>query len=70
LVFGVVSAQLQGLLNLLLRRSLTKKPKILAPKWLQYFFNRSSSANGKQNQRAELVLGASLSGAHGVTRTE
>jgi len=31
LVFGVVSAQLQGYLNLRLRRSLAKKPKILAP---------------------------------------
>jgi hypothetical protein len=29
--FGVVSTQPQGFLNLLLRRSLAKTPKILAP---------------------------------------
>jgi hypothetical protein len=39
LVFGFVSAQLQGFSNLLLRRSLAKKPKILAPNGYGIFSN-------------------------------
>jgi len=42
LVFGFVLAQLQGFTNLLLRQSLAKDRKILAPNWLQYFLNRSN----------------------------
>ncbi len=37
--FGFVSAQLQGLLDLLLRRSLAKTPKILALNGYRIFSN-------------------------------
>ena len=39
MVFGFVSAQSQGFSNLLLRQSLAKKPKILAPKGYSVFSN-------------------------------
>jgi hypothetical protein len=42
LVFGFVSAQSQATAGMLLRQSLAKKSKILAPHWLHYFFKRSS----------------------------
>jgi len=45
--FGFVSAQSQGLSNLLLRQrpmigTTRQNPKILAPHWLQFFFKRSN----------------------------
>jgi hypothetical protein len=41
LVFGFVLAQSQAFANLILRQSLGQNLKILAPNWLQYFFNCS-----------------------------
>src|SRR6185503_19684225 len=39
LIFGFVSAQSRGFLNPLLRRSLAKNPKILAPNGFRIFSN-------------------------------
>jgi hypothetical protein len=41
LAFGIVSAQSQGHEGHASSLSLAKKPKILAPRWLQFFFKRS-----------------------------
>src|SRR5437868_7057811 len=44
LVFGFVSAQLQGFAKPAPSPKPRQKPKILAPNWLQYFLKRSGGA--------------------------
>jgi hypothetical protein len=56
LSFGFVSAQLQGLSNLLLRQSLAKNSKILAP------HGYSFSSNALNSAEAAVTLGVFFQG--------
>ena len=53
--FGVVSAQSQGFLNLLLRRSLAKTPKILAPNGYGIFSNALAAKNHKNGEKQKFI---------------